>query len=336
MSEPSTGVAPGPPPFTPARLLRVAGLSVGVWLIVAAACCLIGPSMGLSSIPLRLRRVIPASLVGAGLSVAGVALQSLLRNPLAAPSILGINSGATVGAMLAMLAGSAGVAGASGMATTTIGAAAGGIATIVVVYFVAQRRGLLDPYTLLLTGVIVNSFNGAVIMFLYLLASQPVFKDAAMWSMGAIREQVSPAALAVAGTIILAGWALLLRFAKHFNVQALGDDVAGTSGVRTGVLRLATFAAAAIMTAAAVTLSGPIGFVGLIVPHIGRRLFGPDHRTLLVTAGFLGAAFVAAADTFCRSLVWTGIGEPPLGIITAATGGPFFIYLLRARLKETV
>ena len=133
MSEPSAGVTAGPPPFTPARLLRVAGLSVGVWLIVAAACCLSGPSMDLSSIPLRLRRVSPASLVGAALSVAGVALQSLLRNPLAAPSILGINSGATVGAMLAMLAGSAGVAGAGGMSTTTIGAAVGGVATILVV-----------------------------------------------------------------------------------------------------------------------------------------------------------------------------------------------------------
>jgi len=328
--------ADAPPAFTPARLARVLAVAGGAWLVVAAACCLLGPiGPDVSQVPLRLRRVVPASLVGAGLAVAGVALQSLLRNPLAAPSILGINSGATIGAMLAMMLAASGLGAAAGLATTTAGAAVGGAATILAVYLAAQRRGLLDPYTLLLTGVIVNAFNGAMIMFLYLVASQAVFKDAAIWAMGAIREQSSLAAVGVSAAVILAGWAVLLRLAKAFNVQALGDDVASATGVRLGSLRLGTFAIAAVVTAAAVALSGPIGFVGLIVPHVCRRLFGADHRVLLVTAGFVGAAFVAAADTLCRSLVWLRTGELPLGVITAAAGGPFFIVLLRRRLRAT-
>lgn len=335
---PANPAAAALPRFSPWRLIKLTLLSATIWCAVMAGCAVIGPwgiDASPASIGLRMDRLIPASLVGVALSAAGVALQSLLRNPLASPSILGISSGATVGAMLAMLLGPAwAMLGLSGMGLTTLGAAVGGLATIVVVYLVAQRGGLLDPYTLLLTGVILSAFNGAIIMFLYLVSSQPVFRDAAMWAMGSIRAQSDWQPLVLAAAVILGGWLVLLNFAKAFNVQALGEDVAGTSGVNVHRLRIVTFTASALMTAAAVALSGPIAFVGLIVPHVTRRIFGPDHRILLVTAGFLGAAFLAAADTLCRSLVWLKTGELPLGIITAATGGPFFLMLLRQRMKE--
>lgn len=326
----------GAPRFTRGRLAGTAALSVLGWAAVVGACSLVG-QVSLSETVWRLRmlRLIPASLVGAGLSVAGVALQSLLRNPLASPSILGVSSGAAVGAMLSMILGVGGAFTAGGMGGTTAAAACGGVLTTVVVYLIAQRRGRIDPYTLLLTGVIVTSFNGAIIMLLYLLApSANVIRDISIWAMGQVREQTRFGAVLVAAGVIVAGWIVLLVRAKAFNVQSLGDEVAGSSGVNVASLRLTTFIAAALMTSAAVALAGPVGFVGLIVPHICRRILGADHRVLLVVAGFAGAAFLAAADTLCRTAVSLRTGELPVGIVTAMTGGPFFIYLLRSRFRE--
>jgi len=322
-------------PFTARRFVVSLTVAVLVWVVVVAVCSTIGQfRMGWDIWKLRMLRLIPASLVGAGLSVAGVALQSLLRNPLASPYILGVSSGSAVGAMAAMLAGAAGVITPLTMGGTTLAAACGGVVTTLVVYFIAQRRGRLDPYTLLLSGVIVTAFNGAIIMLMYLLATQPVFRDITIWAMGQIREQTSAASVAIAGGVILVGWVVLLSRAKAFNVQSLGDEIASSAGVNVTALRLTTFATAALMTAAAVALAGPIAFVGLIVPHVCRRILGADHRTLLVTAGFVGAAFLAAADTLCRPAVTLRTGELPVGIVTALTGGPFFIYLLRRRFKE--
>ena len=335
-----TNDKPGPAvdrPFTAGRLTAVVLLAAGVWVVVVTLCSLIGQADLSWGIWLpRVRRLIPASLVGAGLSVAGVALQSLLRNPLASPYILGVSSGSAVAAMLAMLAGAAGTLTPLSLGSTTAAAACGGLATMLLVYLIAQRRGRLDPYTLLLAGVVVTAFNGAVIMLLYLVASQSIRTEITFWAMGQIREQSSLTAVSVGGVVIVAGWVALLSRAKAFNVQALGDDVASSSGVNVQALRLTTFATAALITAAAVALAGPISFVGLIVPHITRRVFGSDHRSLIITTGFIGASFLAAADTFCRTAVTFRTGELPVGIITAMTGGPFFIYLLRRRVREGV
>jgi iron complex transport system permease protein len=306
--------------------------AVLLWAGIVLVCSLIGQtSLNWEIWRLRMLRLIPASLAGAALSVAGVGLQSLLRNPLADPYVLGISSGSAVGAMLAMMAGAAGVITPLSMGSTTAAAAVGALATILVVYLVAQRRGRLDPYSLLMSGVIVNAFNGAVIMFLYLVATQPVFRDITVWAMGQVREQSHPGTVAVSAAVILGGWGVLLGQGKAFNVQALGEDVAGSAGVNVHRLRLTTFGASAVVTAAAVALAGPVPFVGLMVPHITRRLLGADHRLLLVAAGFAGAGFLAAADTLCRTAVIMRTGELPVGIVTALAGGPFFIVLLRRR-----
>ncbi len=324
--------------FTRGRLVALAGGMMSLWAAAVALCMLVPWWVPLTGETLRLRlyRLIPASVAGAALSVAGVALQSLLRNPLASPEILGISSGATVGAMLAMLAGSAVFIGVSGAGSITAAAAAGGVVTILVVYFIAQRRGRLDPYTLLLTGVIVTAFNGAIIMFLYRLAPPGVFREITFWSMGQVREQTEPELLVLAGTVVAMGWGVLLGRAKGFNVQSLGDDVAASAGVNVQALRLVSFGCVALMTAAAVTLAGPVAFVGLIVPHLTRRLLGADHRRLILAAGWVGATFLALADTLCRASAFWRVGELPVGLITAAAGGPFFLYLLRRRFRERI
>jgi len=204
------------------------------------------------------------------------------------------------------------------------------------VYGIAQRRGRLDPYVLLLSGVIVNAFNGALMLSIYLFVKPYVVSSFVVWAMGALNHNVSAWQLLISGLCVLAGWAVLLLRGSAFNALGLGDDVAASVGVRVHWLRVETFLVVGLMTTAAVALAGPIGFVGLIVPHICRLIVGPDHRRLVVFSGFAGAIFLMIADTLCRSVgEWVGRGEVPVGIVTAFCGAPFFIVLLRHRCGGT-
>ncbi len=284
---------------------------------------------------LRIVRLAAAALVGAGLAAAGLALQGLLRNPLAEPYILGVSSGAGIGVLLGTSVGA--FLGISAWATTPVMAMLGAVLTAGVVYGIAQRRGRLDPYVLLLAGVIVNVFNGAVIMALLQFIKQEELFRFVGWGMGQIPEWLwhRPVLLAICGGMIVAGWLALFLRAAAMNMLSLGDDVASTSGVGVHSLRIETFIIVALMTAASVAIAGPIGFVGLIVPHICRLLLGPDHRRLAIVTGFGGAIFLMLADTLCRLMgAWFSLGELPVGVITALCGGPFFIFLLRRRASE--
>jgi len=307
-----------------ARRLAITAAAAAIALaVVMFACSLVGqagwaaPGQTGGWWTLRLMRILAAATVGAALAVAGAALQSLLRNALASPFVLGISSGAGVGVLIAM------TVMASGLLWLGIPAmaAAGALVTVAVVYLVAQRRGRLDPYSLLLTGVIVNSFNGAILLFIYLYAS-------------AISESHSVGLLAAAAALTVVCWVVLFALGHAFNVQSLGDDVATSSGISVHRLRLITFILASALTAAAVALAGPVGFVGLVVPHICRFVVGSDHRRLMIVAGFVGAALLVVADTFCRSTVLWFHQELPVGLITALSGGPFFLVLLRRRFQE--
>jgi iron complex transport system permease protein len=212
---------------------------------------------------------------------------------------------------------------------------AGAMATCAFVYAIAQRRGHLDPYSLILSGVIVNSFNGAIMLTINLYVDRDRIADFAYWAMGQIPDSMGVRLLCVCGACALAGWALLLLQAAAFNVLGLGDEVAASSGVSVNRLRLTTFAAVGLMTAAAVALAGPIGFLGLIVPHICRMILGPDHRVGVIGSGFVGAIVLMAADTLCRTVgPYIRVSQIPVGILTALAGGPFFIYLLRRRFRE--
>lgn len=325
---------------TPAAALnlRTLGLELGVLavlaLAVAGGCSLIGVApLGWTVWTMRLERLAAAATAGGALAAAGLALQALLRNPLAEPYILGVSTGAGVGVLVgSVLAGALGLA---GWVSTPILALAGALATCLVVYGIAQRHGHLDPFVLLLSGVIVNVFNGALMLAILLVANPNEIIHFVGWGMGQIRDTTDPRLLAVCAVAVVAGWAVLGVRGAAFNALGLGDEVAASIGVHVKRLRVETFALAALVTAAAVALAGPVGFVGLIVPHVCRLLLGPDHRRLAVWCGGVGAVFLMVADTLCRTVgEWVGVGAVPVGVITALAGGPFFIVLLRRRSRE--
>ncbi len=339
-----TDQGPTPAPPISARRLALLLVVLAALLVgVAFACSLLGQYPVRERVGwrlwqsqvwrARLVRLAAAAVIGSGLGVAGMALQALLRNPLAEPYILGISSGAGVGVLLGLAA--AGRAAVPHWATTAVLAFVGGLATCVVVYGIAQRRGRLDPYSLILSGVIVNAFNGAVMLTIYLYVDPYRIADFARWGMGQIPDAIELTTLAVCSACVLAGWVVLFLRGAAFNALGLGDDVAASSGVAVHRLRMETFLFVALMTAAAVALAGPIGFLGLIVPHICRMLFGPDHRRLAIYSGFVGAMLLVVAETLCRTAgPLIGVSKIPVGILTALSGGPFFIYLLRRKFRE--
>lgn len=304
-------------------------------LAVAGVCSLTGQYHLTEQVwRMRLLRLAAAAVVGAALAVGGAALQGLLKNPLAEPYILGISSGAGVGVLLGLAAGAAW--GGLTWATTPVLALAGALLACAVVYGIAQRRGRLNPYSLILAGVIVNAFNGAVMLSIYLFVDPYRIADFARWAMGNIRYDTGLALLVVCAACVLAGWFVLFLRAGALNTLGLGDEVAATTGVAVNRLRIETFVLVGLMTASAVALAGPVGFLGLIVPHICRMAVGPDHRRLVILAGFAGAVFLMIVDTLCRTVgPAMGVGTVPVGIITALLGGPFFIWLLRRRFGET-
>lgn len=267
---------------------------------------------------IRLPRILLAILAGAGLSVAGVVFQALLRNPLAEPYILGISSGGTVGAV-------AGITLSLGLLGVPLLSFFGSALVMLVVYSVAHRRGQLDAYALLLAGVMIGAFFNAAVLLIIALSAQELRK-AFLWLMGNLGS-VTMESLAVVGPLILATSILLFRYARSYNLIATGDEAALQLGVDVRRVKRITYLLASLITGLVVSVSGVIGFVGLIIPHICRMLFGPDHRLLLPSAALLGAAFLVVADLIARIAV--SPSEIPVGAVTAAIGAPLFIYLLR-------
>ena len=277
----------------------------------------------------RLTRIGAAGLAGGALSVAGLALQGLFRNPLANPYVLGVSSGAGVGVLLGLLIPATWI---PIWATTPTLAFSGALLTCVLVFAVAQQQGRLNPFALILSGVMFGAINGAVILVIYLFIDPYTLSNFIGWSMGRVPDAVEPALLFTAGLGIVTGTALLFRKGAALNVLDLGEMVAQSSGVAVGRLRTEVFATAALCTGFAVALVGPVGFLGLFVPHILRLIHGPDHRVLVLWCFFCGGAFLMLADALCR---WSGyllsMGTIPVGVLTTLLGGPFFIWLLRRK-----
>ncbi|MDD4891141.1 MAG: iron ABC transporter permease [Phycisphaerae bacterium] len=321
--------------FTARRMLAFLGLSLLAYAAIGTICLCLGPgAMFQWDLTHRLARVVAASLVGGALSMAGVTFQALLRNPLASPSILGISTGASLGVILGDFLRLRAPDSSLAHVPPEMLALGFAVLTILLVYGLSQRRGHIDPLSLLLVGVMVSAFAGAVIMALNLMVPHGVRGNWVVWMMGMISQTTGWRTLGLAGGGIGIGFLVLLAMTQQFNLQALGEHTAQTLGVRVQWVRLVSFAAASAVTAVAVSISGPIGFVGLICPHICRRLFGPDHRILLIAATAFGAAFLASADTAVRALANVTGGEIPVGVLTAVCGGPFFIYLLRRHLRR--
>jgi len=269
---------------------------------------------------IRLPRILLAMLVGAALAVSGTALQALLRNPLADPYVLGISSGAALGAIIALWIGGR-VAAASPLV-----AFAGALVTMAWVYLLGRRAGRLASYTLVLAGVITASFLSAVILFVLTLLSTRDVRGIAFWLMGDL-SVVTEMQLRILLPVVALGVLALYAFAKDLNVLLLGEEEAAHLGVNVARVQTAVFLLASLLTGVAVSVSGAIGYLGLLVPHLGRMVVGNDHRTLLPTAALGGAIVLTLSDTLARTVV--APAELPVGAVTAVAGAPVFIYLLR-------
>ncbi len=269
---------------------------------------------------IRLPRVLLAVLVGAGLSVAGVVFQAMLRNPLAEPYILGISSGGTIGAILAI-----GFSFGTSNITTPVASFMGSGLVMLLVYAIAHRRGQLDTFTLLLAGVMIGAFFNAAVMMLIAVFNQEM-RNAFLWLMGNL-SSASMESLTFVAPVLVASCALLLFHGRSFNLIATGDEAAMQLGVEVGRVKRRAYLLASLITGLVVSVSGVIGFVGLIIPHICRMLFGPDHRLLLPASCLLGGSFLIVADIISRTAL--APTEIPVGAVTAAIGAPVFLYLLR-------
>jgi iron complex transport system permease protein len=271
----------------------------------------------------RLPRVLLAALVGAALAVSGVLFQALLRNPLADPYVLGVSGGAAVGGILVM---SLGAGFGLGQSAVPLGAFAGAVTTTVVLYAVAGARGRVSATNLLLTGVVFNAFASAAIIFLASAAGLTEGASIFLWLIGSLSASRVDVAAWVA-LFLAGGLAFALPAARSLNLLALGEESARQLGVDVSRQQRALLIATSLMVGAAVSVAGLVGFVGLIIPHLLRLLFGPDHRLLVPAAALGGATFLVLCDTAARTVL--GGRELPVGAITALAGGPLFLYLLR-------
>jgi iron complex transport system permease protein len=272
----------------------------------------------------RLPRLIMAVIVGAVLAAVGAALQALVRNPLAEGGILGISGGGALGAIVALVF----LSGVGASETTVVPLVAFGAALLstVAVYRLAEVEGQLEPFTLLLVGVIFNAFWGAAIMVVNSVVNFYYAHTILFWLMGSLEAPTWHEVVLVA-VLGFGGFVALMFYARDMNLLSLGDEAAAELGVDVDFLRRLIFVATSVMVGAVVSVSGIIAFVGLIVPHMLRIAFGSDHRLLIPASLIGGAAFMVIADLIARVAI--APAEIPVGAITALLGGPFFVYMLR-------
>ncbi len=273
-------------------------------------------------------RILLAALVGAGLAIAGAAMQGLFKNPMAEPYVLGMSSGAAVGAALVIVLG-VGV-GIFGALSIQMMAFFGALGTILIVYGIARFEGKTPVETLLLAGIAMGAFLYAVVSSLKFIASDEQLRDIVLWLMGSFSmSQWND--LYIVTPLILIGIIGLYAFSRELNAMQFGEETAMYIGVKVETVKKIILIFAALITATSVSHAGIIGFVGLIVPHVVRILIGADHHILLPASALVGAIFLILADTLARTIA--APTEIPVGIITAFVGAPYFIYLLRRKKK---
>ncbi len=327
----------------PSILNRIWTLSI-VLLLVLAATCLLGISVGstgshiketlwslmgiekadamLETIIWRIRlpRVFLAMLVGAALSLGGLVFQALLRNPLAEPYILGISSGSGIGAILGILTGMSPFPGVS------LAAFAGSMATLLLLLFMTSGKTMLKKNILLLSGVMVNAFCAAFIMFLISITQDDRLHNIIFWLMGDLSMADLPQVWLLAA-VVAPCTVLIFCLSNTMNLFLMGKELAQTMGVNIKVITAILLVATSIMVSATVAACGPIGFVGLVIPHLLRLVVGPDHRVLVPACLLGGSAYVVLCDILARTLPEQG--EMPAGVVTAMIGAPLFIILLK-------
>jgi len=305
-----------------------------ILILLAAGALLLFPMVGSTDIfrdaagmdillKLRTPRVLTAFLAGIALATSGMIFQALFRNPLSTPFTLGVSGGAALGAALWMRFGL--VASAAGITGTSLAGFGGALLAVFLVYGLARAKGGFAPDTLLLAGVAVNFFFSSLILLIQYFSDAGETFRMIRWLMGgfSVIGFSTPINLSL---FVLAGLTVCTLLTREMNLLLTGDELAGARGVNVHRTRKLLFFSASLMTGAAVAFCGPVGFVGLMVPHICRRIFGPDHRRLLPATVLFGGFFMTACDGLARSLL--APVEMPAGLITALLGGPFFIWLL--------
>lgn len=280
---------------------------------------------------LRIPRVLMGFLVGCALASVGVTLQALLRNALADPYVLGVSSGAALGAAIAMLLG----IGATSvlLPVLPVWGFAGGLIALALIYRMARSHGRLPIHSLLLAGVILNSILTAMIMFITSIMDPARSAGLMAWLMGSL---TAPGWIGLIGIAlyVMAGTMCLLYYAPVLNVLTQGEDTARSLGIDTERTKKRLYALTALLTGAVVSVSGMIGFVGMVIPHAVRMAIGSDHRVLMPASALVGGMFLVVSDTIARTAF--APAEIPVGIVTALAGGPFFLYLLLWRKDRMV
>jgi iron complex transport system permease protein len=341
----------------PKRIFTIAAVLLVIWILAALLSLNIGSvsipletslrifrnrlaggipgntSMEVILLSVRLPRVLLGSLVGASLAVSGAAFQSLLRNPLADPYVLGVSTGASMGTILySILAASLGFAAYAGsfVFARPLAAFLGAVLTVLAVYLIAGEDDRLaeGSQRLLLAGIVLASFISSINIFLLTSANQADLRGIFYWLIGDLSRPVDPSIYIVTG-IVFAGTIILYLASHSLNLISMGEEGALTLGVEVRRIKVVVYVVASLITGAVVSISGPIAYIGLICPHLARMMFGSDNRILFPAVFIFGAIFTLFADTLARTLL--SPTELPVGVITALCGAPLFIYLLRRR-----
>ena len=280
---------------------------------------------------IRVPRVVLALLAGAGLSLGGVVFQALFRNPLATPFTLGVASGASLGVTIAMVTGIHFTL--VGLSATSLASLLGAILSIALVYGVARASGKTSPSTMLLGGVAISFFFSSLILLLQYLSDAGSSFRILHWLMGDLSRASMDSVLQLA-PFVISGIVIVSIFYKELNLLSITDDIAASRGVDVHRTQKLLFFAVSLMVAGIITVCGPIGFVGIMAPHICRILIGANHRFLIPASILFGASFLTLCDTLARNI--TSTAEVPVGIVTAILGGPFFLWLLFSKKNSPV
>ncbi|HOA55054.1 MAG: iron ABC transporter permease [Acetivibrionales bacterium] len=268
----------------------------------------------------RLPRVIVACVAGAALSACGAVMQGLFRNPMADPGVLGVSSGAGLGAIIAITTGFA----ARSIYTMPLFAAVGALCTVTLIYLLALRKGKIAPLTLILSGIAVSTFIGAVTQFILIRSNTYEVRRYVFWTMGGLSGMMWEQVRLITFPVLVL-LAVLMMFSRELNLLQLGEEEAQSLGLEPSRTRKLLLLFTSLITAVAISVCGPVSFVGLIVPHMVRLIAGPDHRLLIPASALGGAIFLTGCDILGRL---PADGEIHVGIITAILGAPYFLYLL--------
>jgi len=276
----------------------------------------------------RFPRIVMGLAVGAALAVAGAVMQAIFGNPLAEPGVVGVSSGAALGASAAIVFGIT----ALGSWSIALFAFAGGLLATLLVYFVSRANGRTEVVTLLLTGIAINAFAGAGLAFLLFVGDTASREQVVFWQLGSLNGSLWNEVLIVA-VVTVAGLVAALLLSRRYDLLALGERNARHLGVNVEALRIGSIILVALLTGVAVAFCGIIAFVGLVIPHLIRMIIGPGHRYLILASAVGGGALLTLADLLARTIV-SG-ADLPIGMLTSLIGGPFFFYLLYRQRKRS-